>query len=305
MPRLSARKGFMYLAGVATFFFLAINVHHLAVLPITITIQGIELADDVVTQKNSNFIPFAYDGSTMAPLDTRIPEPHERPWYMQEGELLPEKQLPGERTVKVYPEEKPNYDRIPDQLMFYPESVPENSEDSETPLKKILLWNGASSWGGIRPGRGVFLKEKCPVNSCVIASNKHEVDSAHLVVFKDHFTMPGFDRPPDQLWMMYMLECPLHTQLFKHKEVFNWTATYRSDSTIVAPYERWQYYNDNVRTVQNERNFAANKTKKSCLVCLQLWSQEWTARLRQEAGPVHWSGYLRSLRSQAMSSKQQ
>lgn len=80
--------------------------------------------------------------------------------------------------------------------------------------------------------------------------------------------------------MIYMLECPLHTQMFKViealtsstvktslptglyqqpcqfftffyplqiKDVFNWTATYRSDSTIVAPYERWQYYNDNVR----------------------------------------------------------
>lgn len=252
----------MYLAGVATFFFLAINVHHLAVMPITITIQGDAFADDA-TQKSSNFISIAYDVSTMAPpLNTKIPEPQDRPWYMQEGELLPEQQLPGERAVQVYPEEKPNYDRIPEQLMFYPESVPENSENSETPLKKILLWNGASSWGGIRPGRGVFLKEKCPVNSCVIASNKQEVQSANLVVFKDHFTMPGFDRPSDQLWMMYMLECPLHTQLFKHREVFNWTSTYRSDSTIVAPYERWQYYNDNVQTVKNGRNFAANKTKK-------------------------------------------
>ena len=57
-------------------------------------------------------------------------------------------------------------------------------------------------------------------------------------------------------------ECPLHTQMFKFPSVFNWTATYRltkhsnkqnqklvcrTDSTIVAPYERWQYYNPNVR----------------------------------------------------------
>ena len=42
-------------------------------------------------------------------------------------------------------------------------------------------------------------------------------------------------------------ECPLHTQIFKQKDIFNWTATYRGDSTIVAPYERfflflWNFY---------------------------------------------------------------
>jgi glycoprotein 3-alpha-L-fucosyltransferase len=45
--------------------------------------------------------------------------------------------------------------------------------------------------------------------------------------------------------------------------VFNWTATYRRDSDIVAPYERWAYYDD--RFKQNSRfelNYAANKTKK-------------------------------------------
>jgi len=36
--------------------------------------------------------------------------------------------------------------------------------------------------------------------------------------------------------------------------------THRSDSTIVAPYERWQYYNENVRKLDQNRNFAANKT---------------------------------------------
>jgi hypothetical protein len=37
---------------------------------------------------------------------------------------------------------------ISDQLMFIPPGVPENQEDPATPLKKILLYNGASSWGG-------------------------------------------------------------------------------------------------------------------------------------------------------------
>ena len=37
---------------------------------------------------------------------------------------------------------------------------------------------------GLVPGRGVFLKEKCPVSSCVISSNRVEADSSDLILFK-------------------------------------------------------------------------------------------------------------------------
>jgi len=54
----------------------------------------------------------------------------------------------------------------------------------------------------------------------------------------------------------------VNTQKFKHPAVFNWTATYRADSTLVTPYERWQYYEENVKFKQQNINYAANKTKK-------------------------------------------
>ena len=91
-------------------------------------------------------------------------------------------------------------------------TLPENQEDPNVPLKKILLWNAASSWGGMKAGR-----------------------------------------------------CPLHTQIFKQANIFNWTGTYRTDSTVVALYERWQYYNENVKTIKQGKNFAANKTKQVAL----------------------------------------
>ena len=72
--------------------------------------------------------------------------------------------------------------------------------------KKILLWNGVHSWGGnVKPGRGTFLKQNCPVSSCAILNSPDEVEDADLVLFKDHFSMPGFKRPEKQFWMMYML----------------------------------------------------------------------------------------------------
>ena len=62
--------------------------------------------------------------------------------------------------------------------------------------------------------------------------------------------------------------------------MFNWTATYRSaqygscdyhecitshcrqDSTIVTPYESWQYYDPAVVTRPQSLDYAAGKTKK-------------------------------------------
>ena len=61
---------------------------------------------------------------------------------------------------------------------------------------------------------------------------------------------------------MYMLECPLHTQFVREKDVFNWTATYRHDSELVAPYEKWVYTDPTVRRKPVTVNFAANKTRK-------------------------------------------
>ena len=76
-------------------------------------------------------------------------------------------------------------------------------------------------------------QEKCPVSTCVISTRRKDSGSSDLIIFKDHFIMPSFQRPKDQIWLMFMLESPLNTQKFKHPEVFNWTATYRSDSTVV------------------------------------------------------------------------
>ena len=81
-------------------------------------------------------------------------------------------------------------------------------------------------------------------------------------------------------------ECPHHTSILHDKTMFNWTATYRckiailyclrkqkcsskecsfhcrQDSTIVTPYESWQYYDPSVVSKPQNVNYAENKTKK-------------------------------------------
>lgn len=34
------------------------------------------------------------------------------------------------------------------------------------------------------------------------------------------------------------------------------------DSDVVAPYEKWEYFDPRVRQVEQDRNYAMNKTKK-------------------------------------------
>ena len=78
------------------------------------------------------------------------------PWYMEGGQVWPH-HCPGEREEALFPEEAPG-DRMISQLMFLPPVVsPPDTHQADLPLKKILFWNGASSWG-VKPGPGVFLK---------------------------------------------------------------------------------------------------------------------------------------------------
>ena len=53
-------------------------------------------------------------------------------------------------------------------------------ESSSTPLKKILLWNGGNSWGNARAGRGVFLKEKCPVSACALTTSRSDAQGCQM-----------------------------------------------------------------------------------------------------------------------------
>lgn len=189
-----------------------------------------------------------------------------RPWYMSGGTRWPlpaaKSRKTGRRIVRLWPHEDPGSDRITNQLMFVA-PVSSTGDSNGHRLKKILIFNGLGSWAPLKPGRDVFTQARCPVDTCTITSDKAQAADADAILYKDHFVNPGHPRPPRQVWILYFLECPYHTQHVKFNDVFNWTATYRRDSDIVAPYERWAYYDERVK--QNPRldhNYAANKTKK-------------------------------------------
>ncbi len=77
--------------------------------------------------------------------------------------------------------------------------------------------------------------------------------------------MPAFKRPPNQIWIMHHLESPVNSGSYtKYGSGINWTATYRVDSTIVTPYERFVPFQNASQFYLHppKRNYALGKSKK-------------------------------------------
>ena len=158
-----------------------------------------------------------------------------------------------DQSLSLYPGAATQTDRILEQLAY----VPPANVTSE-PLT-ILIWQGLSTWGGIKPreGREVFERESCPVSNCLLTGDKKKLESSDLVIFRER--VAKMKKKGGQLWMIYNLESPPHSYIAG--EQCDWTATYRRDSTIVAPYGAWRRHQaGRIEASQARVNFAANKT---------------------------------------------
>lgn len=174
----------------------------------------------------------------------------ERPWYFSNGVRYPKpvriNKKTNKRLAKLIPSEDPRRDRITNQLMFVPHNYEEIKESGK--LKTILLYNGLGPWnvknGEFFSGKGrksrskltipvqstgrdIFTSSKCPVDTCTITGSREKASTADMILYKDHFLPTGVNKHPKQIYMLYFLECPYHTQHVKFPDVFNWTATYR------------------------------------------------------------------------------
>lgn len=154
-------------------------------------------------------------------------------------------------------------DRILAQMAHRPKGVLEKEKKGESVKEKVILvYHGYGSWG-VQPGRNQFKEQKCPVQHCHVTDDRRRINEADIVMFHHSPSRPWAPRPPNQVWLLFMLESPYHTPgLTGVNDVFNWTATYRHDSVIVAPYERFTLFNESVKTLPLKKNYAAGKTKK-------------------------------------------
>lgn len=174
----------------------------------------------------------------------------DKPWFMANGTKRPTSIM---SKLSLWPEESSD-DRIVNQLMYLPIDY---NQTKGKKLKKILLYFGRGGWNDLAMGQTKFLADNCPVNTCTLTANQAEAQFADAIFFKDRFHWPKHRRWINQVWILFLLECPLHTQLFRNlgDGVFNWTATYRHDSDIVAPYEKFVTYNSDSHhsTIYNKK----------------------------------------------------
>ncbi|XP_076351643.1 glycoprotein 3-alpha-L-fucosyltransferase A-like [Tachypleus tridentatus] len=256
MPRLRLRRMLLTIVGIGCITLAALNLR-----------MKEEKADDVIREQQmndkelrktphleKNFYPREQESAVM-----------EKLWFMKNGVKWPvETNHPGATysPPKIWPHEEDG-DRIENQLMYIPTDYASLKNSSNPKLKKILLYFGKAGWNDLPLGRQIFTKDKCPVDTCEITTAHHDSATADAIFFKDRFAWPRHKRPPEQVWILFLLECPLHTQGFTNMaHVINWTATYRHDSDIVAPYEKFILYDKNVKALKHKQDYAAKKTKK-------------------------------------------
>jgi glycoprotein 3-alpha-L-fucosyltransferase len=137
----------------------------------------------------------------------------------------------------IWPEETNASDRILAQMRYNPLKSNANST-----WILIYLPHGYNIWG-VDGGRKEFELQNCPVSNCLLTDSKQDATKADAIVFRHHF-VSGLERnSSDQIWIYYALESPENTpSLVMFKDMVNWTATYRSDSDIVTPYEKYSPY---------------------------------------------------------------
>ncbi|KAK3095876.1 hypothetical protein FSP39_020195 [Pinctada imbricata] len=116
-------------------------------------------------------------------------------------------------------------------------------------------------------GNDKFIKDECYYQNCKLIRGHEHGSTPDARIFNTNVNLNGlkqFYRTPEQVWILYILEGPLATpDYFLFDNIFNWTATYRWDSTIVAPYEKWVSFNNGTKPIK--KNYANGKTKQCAI----------------------------------------
>lgn len=91
---------------------------------------------------------------------------------------------------------------------------------------KTIYSGDIPSYLNVSEGIGEF--KNCPVVSCRITTNKHELETADLVWFHEQYTHIEYKRPEKQIYAFFSVESPMmRPNHFNPPDTINWTITYR------------------------------------------------------------------------------
>ena len=151
----------------------------------------------------------------------------------------------------------PGSDKYNDRILAQLTHVPQwYSNDSQ--LRYIYVPGGM--WD-TPTGQTVFMDQQCLVNQCHVTTNR--ANKADAVLIQNSMDGQALAKQPGQIWILWLLESPLNSiSLQWLQDKINWTASYRPDSTIVTPYEKFVSFSNvhNLTTIP-ARNYATGKNK--------------------------------------------
>ncbi|CAI9744487.1 glycoprotein 3-alpha-L-fucosyltransferase A-like [Octopus vulgaris] len=150
-------------------------------------------------------------------------------------------------------------------------NVSPNQSDADEDVKsksirrkfKTLLIHNLKYLRPLKENQGTFLAQNCPVNECLVTYDKTKRDSVDAIFFYETVGISEKSKNSNQIWIYMTQESPNLNPSVRHLgNRINWTITYRQDSTIVYPYQRYEYFIDSVRQRKQYLNYAKGKTKK-------------------------------------------
>jgi glycoprotein 3-alpha-L-fucosyltransferase len=205
-----------------------------------------------------NLIPVYFEAENNMRVPTRLSV-----LTLQNRSLLTAK-VSKKRNINIW---KPEYgaDRIVEQLELSP------NIDENLPPKRIIVQNGVEGWS-VKHGKAQFVEHKCKVQNCELISRPVHGERYDARMLKEidlnSYTFESINREtqrhPEQVWIMFALESPEASPSYNGlNDVINWTATYRHQSTINTPYDKWVPY-DNVSESDSKvskKNYAEGKSK--------------------------------------------
>ena len=169
------------------------------------------------------------------------------------GEVRKLPNISTESTALVWPKSNPlENDRIVAQLRYKP---------TAQGVKRIFVANGLPD--ELRTTTSKLVTDKCAITDCVFTGNMAEARMADAIIWMNGITRMPFHKPSHQIWIMFYLESPIHTpSVVEYNNLINWTATYRRDSVLVTPYEKFAHF-ENFTSLPKapQKNYALNKTK--------------------------------------------
>ena len=190
----------------------------------------------------------------------------------------------------IWPTEGEQHDRILSQINHEPRRKPDGTRDVMT----ILAWNGLPD--GSKGGRSQFASDKCKVQECQLTANKRTAQTADVILFQNRITPPyPGAKLRNQIWVLFLLESPLYTMNWhQYKHDINLTASYKRDSDIVTPYEKFLPHKDvNSLPVRASRNYAGGRMKKVAWFVSNCGSSNGRLAYAKELQKHNTSGHIR------------